>query len=121
MARGKSKNKQSSTLKKDLDAEVSSGNKDQPEVSHTEDSTGEGTSNDEDSFESNYDEYISMKKQGSGKVYDSAPSKRGPRNPKAPDYTAKKNQKDLYMKKGDDYSDKEDQSKRKRKDTGDDS
>ena len=46
MARGKSKINQSSTLKKDLDAEVSADNKDQPEVSNTKDSTGEGTSND---------------------------------------------------------------------------
>ena len=76
MARGKSNSKQSSTLKKDLDAEVPADNKDQPEVSHTKDSTGEGTSNDEDSFDSNYDEDISMKKQGSGKVYD-RPLRRG--------------------------------------------
>ena len=34
-----------------------------------------------------------MKKQGSGKVYDSTPVKRGPRKPKAPDYTARKNPK----------------------------
>ena len=40
MARGKIKTTQSSTLKKDLDSEVSAGNKDQPEVPHTEDSTG---------------------------------------------------------------------------------
>ena len=40
MARGKIKTTQSSTLKKDLDAEVSAGYKDQPEVPHTEDSTG---------------------------------------------------------------------------------
>ena len=50
MARGKSKINQSSTLKKDLDAEVSAGNKYQPEISHTEDSTGEGTSNNEGYF-----------------------------------------------------------------------
>ena len=31
-----------------------------------------------------------MKKQGSGKVYNSTPSKRGSRKPKAPAYTAKK-------------------------------
>ena len=43
MAIGKSKIKQSSTLKKDLDAEFSAGNKDQPEVSHTKDSNVEGT------------------------------------------------------------------------------
>ena len=55
MARSKSNIKQCSTLKKDLNAVVSAGNKDQPEVSHTEESTGEGTSNDEDSFDSNYD------------------------------------------------------------------
>ena len=43
MARGKSKTKQSSTLEKDLDAGTSADNKDQTEVSQTEDSTGEGT------------------------------------------------------------------------------
>ena len=40
MARGKSKTKQYSSLDKDLDAEASADNKDQPEVSQTEDSTG---------------------------------------------------------------------------------
>ena len=74
MAIGKSNIKQSSNLNKDLDAEVSAGNKDQPEVSHTEDSTEERTSNNEDSFDSNYDEDISMKKQCSYKVYDSTPA-----------------------------------------------
>ena len=73
MARGKIKIKQSSTLEKDLDAEFSAGNKDQPDVPHTQESTVEGNSNNEDSFDSNYDEDISMKKQGSGKVYDSTP------------------------------------------------
>ena len=62
-----------------------------------------------------------MRKQGSVKVYDSTPAKRGPRNPKSPAYTAKKNPKDLYTKKGDESSDKEEKSKRKRKDAGDDS
>ena len=50
---GKSKTKQSTTLEKDLDAEVLADNKDQPEVSHTKESTGEGASNYEDSFDSN--------------------------------------------------------------------
>ena len=76
MNRGKSKTKQSSTLEKDLDAEVSADNKYQPEFSHTKDSTGEGTSNDEDSFDYNYDEDISMKKQGYVKFYDGTPAKR---------------------------------------------
>ena len=62
-----------------------------------------------------------MKKQGSGKIYDSTPVKRGYRKPKAPAYTANKNPKDLYTKKGDDSSDKEEQSKSKRKDAGNDS
>ena len=53
MARGKSKTTQSSTLKKDLDTEASADKKDQTEVSKTEESTGEGTSNDDDSFDSN--------------------------------------------------------------------
>ena len=56
MARGKSKTKKYSTLEKDLDAEASADNKYQPGFSHTKDSTGEGTSNDDDSFDSNYDE-----------------------------------------------------------------
>ena len=56
MARGKSKTKQSSTFKKDLDAEASEDNKDQTEVSQTEDSTVEGTSNYDYYFDSNYDE-----------------------------------------------------------------
>ena len=121
MAIGKSKIKQSSTLKKDLDAEVSADKKYQPEVSYTEESIGEGTTNDGEPFDSNYDEYISMKKQGSDKVYDSNPAKRGPSKPKSPAYTAKKNPKDLYKKKGDDSSDEEEKPKRKRKDAGDDS
>ena len=61
MARGKSKTKQSSTLEKDLDAEASENNKDQTEVSQTNNSTVEGNSNDDDSFDSNYDEEIPMK------------------------------------------------------------
>ena len=56
MARGKSNTKQSSTLEKDLYAEASADNKDQNEVSQTKDSTGEGTSKYDDSFDSNYDE-----------------------------------------------------------------
>ena len=43
MARGKGKTKQSSTLEKDLDSEASVDNKDQYEVSQTEESNGEGT------------------------------------------------------------------------------
>ena len=121
MARGKSKTKQSSTLEKDLDAEASADNKDQPEVYQTEESTGEGTSNDDDPFDSNYDEEINMKKQGSGKVYDSIPTKRVSRKPKAPAYTAKKKLKYLYTKKVDEPSDEEEQYKRKSKDAGDDS
>ena len=121
MAVGKSKTKQYSTLKKDLDDEVSAGNKDQPEVSHYEESTGEGTSNYEDSFDSNYDDDISMKKQVSGKVYDSTPAKRGPRKPKVPAYTTKTISKDIYTKKGDYSSGEEEQSKRKMKDAGNDS
>ena len=70
------------------------------------------------SFDSNYDEEIPMKKQGSGKVYDSTPTKRGYRKPKSPVYTAKKKTKDIYMKKGDDSSYKEEQSKGKKKDAG---
>ena len=62
-----------------------------------------------------------MKKQGSGKLYDSIPAKRGSRKPKAPAYTAKKNPKDLYTKKGDDSSDEEEQSKGENNDAGDDS
>ena len=62
-----------------------------------------------------------MKKQVYGKVYDSTPAKRGPRKPKAPAYTAKKYPKDLYMKKGDESSNKEEQSRSKRKDAGDNS
>ena len=73
MARGKGKTKQSSTIKKDPDDEASVDNKDKYEVSQTEDSTGEGNSNNDDSLESNYDEEIPMKKQGSGKVYGSTP------------------------------------------------
>ena len=53
MAKGKSNTKQSSTLKKDLDAEAPADNTDQTEVSQTEESTGEWTSNDDDSFDSN--------------------------------------------------------------------
>ena len=79
MAKGKSKTKQSSTLKKNLYAEASADNKDQTEVSQTRDSTGEGNSNDDESVDSNYDEEIPMKKQGSGKVYDNTPAKRGSR------------------------------------------
>ena len=56
MATGKRKTKQSSALEKDLDAETSADNKDQLEVTQTEDSTGEGTLKDDDSFDSNYDE-----------------------------------------------------------------
>ena len=55
MARGKIKTKQYRTLEKDLDAEASADNKDQTEVSQTRDSTGEGNSNDDESFDSNYD------------------------------------------------------------------
>ena len=84
IARGKSKTKKSSTLEKGLDSEASADNKDQTEVSQTEDSTGEGPSHDDDSFDLNYDEEITMKKQGSGKIYDSTPAKRGSRKPKAP-------------------------------------
>ena len=47
MARGKSKTSQSSTLKKDPDAEVLADNKDQTDISHTKDYTGEGDSNNE--------------------------------------------------------------------------
>ena len=54
-----------------------------------------------------------MKKQGSGKVYNSTPAKRGSRKPKAPAYTAKKNPKYLYTNKGDDSSKEEEQSKGK--------
>ena len=43
MARGKGKTNQSSTLEKDLDSEASVDNKDQYEVSQTEESNGEGT------------------------------------------------------------------------------
>ena len=56
MAKGKSKTKQSSTIEKDLDDESSADNEDQTEVSQTKDSTGEGTSNDDESFDSKYDE-----------------------------------------------------------------
>ena len=119
VARGKSKTKQSSTLEKYLDAGASADNKDQTEVSQNEESTGEGTSNFDDSFDSKYYEEISMKKQGSGKVYDSTPAKRGSSKPKAPAYTAKKKPKDIYTKKGDDSSNKEEQSKGKKKDAGD--
>ena len=121
MARGRSKTKQYSNLEKDLDDEASADNKDQTEVYQTKDSTGEGTSKYDDSFDSNYDEEIPMKKQGSGKVYDSTPAKRGSRKPKDPAYTAKKNPKDLYTKKCDDSSNKENQSKGKKKDAGKDS
>ena len=121
MARGKGKTEQSSTLEKNLDYEASAQNKDKSEVSQTEDSTGEGNSNNDDSLESNYDEEIPMKKQGSGKVYDSTPAKRGSRKPKASPYTTKKNLKYLYTKKGDDSSDEEEQSKGKSKDAGGDS
>ena len=62
-----------------------------------------------------------MKKQGSVKVYDSAPAKRGPRKPKAPAYTAKEKPKYLYTNKGDEPSDEEEQYKSKSKDAGDDS
>ena len=105
MARGKRKTKQSSTLKKYLDAGTSTDNKDQTEVSQNEESTGEGTSNYDDSFDSKYYEEIYMKKQGSGKVYDSTPAKRVSSKPKAPAYTAKENPNYLYTKKGDDSSD----------------
>ena len=121
MARCKSKTKQSSILEKDLDAEASSDNKDQTENYQTEDSTGEGTSNDDNSFDFNYNEEIPMNKQGSVKVYDSTTAKRGSSKTKAPAYTSKKKPKDLYTKKGDESSDKEDQSKGERKDAGDDS
>ena len=90
MARVNRKTKQCSTLEKDLDAEASSDNKYQPGVSQTEDSTGEGTSNDDNSFEYNYDEEIPMKKQGSDKVFDPTPVKRRSSMPKVPSYTAKK-------------------------------
>ena len=53
MARGKGKTKQSSTIEKDLDDEASADNKDKSEVSQTEDSTGEGDSNNDDSLDSN--------------------------------------------------------------------
>ena len=121
MARSKSKTNQSSTLEKDLDAKASANNKDQPEFYQTEDYTGEGTSNDDDSFDFNYDEEITMKKQISGKVYDSTPVKRGSKKPKSPAYTAKIKPKYLYTKKGDDSSNEEEQSKGKRNDSGDDS
>ena len=121
MARGKGKTKQSSTMEKDLDDEASVENKDKSEISKTEDSTGEGNSNNYDSLDSNYDEEIPKKKQGSGKVYDITPAKRGSRNPKASPYTDKKNLKYLYTKKGDDSSEEEEQSKGKRKDAGGDS
>ena len=61
-----------------------------------------------------------MKKQVSGKAYDSTPAKRGSREPKSPSYTAKKIPKDLYTKKCDYSSDEEEQSKGKNKDAGDD-
>ena len=121
MARGKGKTKQSSNIEKDLDDEASADNKDKSEVSQTEDSTGENNSNNDDFLDSNYDEEIPMKKQGSGKVYDSTPAKRGYRKPKASPYTAKKKLKYLYTKKGDDSSDEEEKSKGKRKDAGGDS
>ena len=92
MARGKSNTKQCSILKKDLDAEASADNKGQTEVSQTEDSTGEGTSNYDDSFDSNYDEEIPMKKQGSGKVYDITPAKRGSRKSNLQPKLPRKNQ-----------------------------
>ena len=121
MARGKIKTKQYSTLKKGLDAESSADNKYQPEFPQTEDSNGERNSNNDESFDSNYDEEIPMKKQGSGKFYYSTPAKRGSRKPKAPAYNAKKNPKDIYTKKGDDSSYEEEQSKGGRKYAGDDS
>ena len=77
MDRGKGKTKQSSTIEKDLDDEASAENKDKSEVSQTEDSTVDNNSNNDDSLDSNYNEEIPMKKQGSGKVYDSTPAKRG--------------------------------------------
>ena len=61
-----------------------------------------------------------MKKQVSGKVYDSIPAKRGSSKLKDPAYTAKKNPKDLYTKKGNDSSNEDDQSKGKKRDAGDD-
>ena len=54
-----------------------------------------------------------MKKQGSGTVYDRTPAKRGRWQPQSPAYTAKSMPRDIYTKKGDDSSNKEEQSKRK--------
>ena len=56
MARGKRNTKQSRILEKDLHAEASADNKGKSEVYQTEDPTGEGTSNYDDSFDSNYNE-----------------------------------------------------------------
>ena len=53
-----------------------------------------------------------MKKHGYGTVYDRTPAKRGRWEPQDPSYTAKSTSRDLYTKKGDQSSTKEDKSKR---------
>ena len=113
MARGKSRTKKCRTLVEDLDADDSSKKRSIFGDTKAEGTNSRGASDDEDSNGSQDDADISVKKQGSGTVYDRTPTKRGSWDPQAPAYTANSNPMDLYTKKGDDSSNEEDQYKRK--------
>ena len=116
MARGKARTKKSRNLVEELDAEDSAKKRSIFGDNKAEDTKSRGASDNEDSAGSQDDEDISMKKEGSGTVYDRTPAKRGRWEPQYPAYNAKSNPRDVYTKKVDDSSNEEDKSKRK--DTG---
>ena len=101
----------------DLDAEYLANKSSIFGNTEAEDTKSRGVSDNEDSAGSQDNEDISMKKQGSYTVYDRIPAKRGRWYPQAPTYTAKRNPRYIYKKKGDNSSNEEDTYKRK--DAGD--
>ena len=113
MARGKSRTNKSRTLVEDLDADNSANKRSIFWDTEDEDSKSMGALDNEDSAGYQEDENISVKKQGSGTVYDRTPARRGRWEPQASAYNAKRKPRDIYTKKVDDSSEKEEQSKRK--------
>ena len=73
MARGKAMTKKSRTIVEDLDAEYLAKKRSIFGDTEAEDTKRKGASDNEDSAGSQDDENISMKKQGSGTVYDRTP------------------------------------------------
>ena len=105
MARGKSRTEKSRTLVEGFVAEDLAKKISIFGDTEAGDTKSRGYSCNEDSTGSKDDEDISMKKQGSGTVYDRTPTKRGRRYSQAPAYNTKKNPRNIYTKKGDDSSD----------------